>query len=177
LLDQAGWAKGADGIRRNGGTPLTIDLHYIPTWFIFDKATVEFIAQEWKAIGVKVKLTADTLVSISKIFYQTGSWDVFMQLGNAYLPTAYVPYLSGPFPPKGTNLGGINQAYDALVAKAQTLTAPKACTYWNQAEQELYRHLDITPISNRPWTYYLNGAQAQSWGYARPVPTSIRVLD
>jgi peptide/nickel transport system substrate-binding protein len=176
LLDQAGWIKGADGIRRNGGKPLSVDLHYIPTWSPFDKATVEFMAQEWQAIGVRVKLSANTLVSISKVYYETGGWDLFMQLGNAYLPTAYVPYLSGAFPPKGTNLGGVNPAYEALVAKAETLTAPKACQYWNQAEQALYRHLDIMPISDRPWTYYLNGAQAQSWGYARPVPTTIRVL-
>ena len=59
LLDQAGWIKGADGIRRSNGTPFTIDLHYLPTWTSFEKATVEYIAQEWRAIGVKVKLTAD----------------------------------------------------------------------------------------------------------------------
>lgn len=176
LLDQAGWVKGADGIRQKGGKPLTIDLHFLPTWSTFDKATVEFMEQQWKSIGVHVKLTSETLVNLSKVFYETGNWDSFMQLGNAYLPTAWVPYLSGPFPPEGTNLGGINKTYDDLVAKAETLTAPKACQYWNQAERELYRDLDIVPISNRPWTYYLNGAQAQSWGYARPVPTSIRVL-
>jgi peptide/nickel transport system substrate-binding protein len=176
LLDQAGWAKGADGTRRNNGKPLTIGLHFIPTWTSYEKATVEYMAQQWRAIGVNVELTAETLVSISKTFYESGNWEAFMQLGNAYLPTAWVRFLSGPFPPEGTNLGGPNKEYEALVAKAQTMTPPKACELWNQAERALYRSLDVVPIASRPWTFYLNGAQAQSWGYARPVPTSIRVL-
>ncbi len=177
LLDAAGWTKGADGVRVNNGKPLSIDLHFSPAQSSLNKPTAELIAAQWKAIGVKVKLSADTLLSAGKVLYETGNWDVVTALGNAYLPSAWVPYVSGPFPPKGTNLGGMNKDYDGLVAKAKALTGQQACTYWNQAEQALYRHLDIVPISNRPRLYYLSRAQARTAGYEIPIPTSIRVLD
>ncbi len=176
LLDAAGWVKGPNGVRTKGATPLTIDLHYMPSVSIQNKPAAELMAEEWKAVGVRVKLTVDTSVSNTETLFKTGNWDVQTTMGNAYLPTAWVPYLSGPFPPKGTNLGGVNKQYDALVAKAMPLTPPQACGYWNQAEQELYKQLDIVPISNRPRLYYLNKAQAATVGYEQPIPTSIRVL-
>jgi peptide/nickel transport system substrate-binding protein len=96
--------------------------------------------------------------------------------GKSGLPSAWVPYLSGPFPPRGQNLGGNNKEYESLVAKAQGMTPPAACAYWQQAEQAAYRDLDIVPISDRRWSFFLNHAKAESAGYEQPVPTSIRVL-
>jgi peptide/nickel transport system substrate-binding protein len=57
------------------------------------------------------------------------------------------------------------------------MTPPQACTYWNQAEQALYRNLDVVPISDRPITNYLNKAEARITGQYIPVPTSLRVLN
>ena len=176
-LDDAGWQKGADGIRVKNGKPLTIDLHYVPSVFPLDKPTAELLEQEWNVIGVKVKHTTDTLVSFPHTMYETSNWDVFMGLGAGYLPSQNVPFYSGPFPPKGLNGSGIdNKNYDALVAKAKALTTPAACTYWNQAEQALYSAVDVAPISNRPSFSYLKNARAQAAGFNNPIPTSIRLL-
>ncbi|MGI5241699.1 ABC transporter substrate-binding protein [Dactylosporangium sp. CA-139066] len=62
LLDQAGWAKGADGVRAKDGKPLTIKLVY-GAGFIFtsEGATVLQVLQEqWKKIGFDVKLIPAT---------------------------------------------------------------------------------------------------------------------
>ncbi|GAA4253773.1 ABC transporter substrate-binding protein [Dactylosporangium darangshiense] len=62
LLDQAGWAKGADGVRAKGGQPLTVKLVY-GAGFIFTQegATVLQVLQEqWKKIGFDVKLIPAT---------------------------------------------------------------------------------------------------------------------
>jgi peptide/nickel transport system substrate-binding protein len=62
LLDQAGWAKGADGIRAKDGKPLTIKLVYGAA-FIFTQegATVLQVLQEqWKKVGFDVKLIPAT---------------------------------------------------------------------------------------------------------------------
>ncbi len=176
LLDQAGWVKGADGIRAKDGKRLSVGLHYVPSLFPLDKPTAELLSRQWKAIGVDVRLVVNSTVDVPKVLYETTDWDVFMGLGTAYLPSQMAPFVSGPFPPKGTNLAGVNRDYDALVAKAKALTPPAACTYWNQAEQALYRDVNLAPISNRPTFYYLKNARAAGAGYTIPIPTSIRLL-
>jgi peptide/nickel transport system substrate-binding protein len=176
LLDQAGWTKGADGFRARNGGRLTIHVLYPTAASIYDRPAAELMVRQWKSIGVDARLTAATPTVVVKALFQTGDWDIYTALGIAYLPSAWVPYLSGPFPPKGQNLGGNNREYESFVAKAQGLTPPAACAYWNQAEQAAYRDLDIVPISDRRWSYFLNHAKAESAGYEQPVPTSIRVL-
>ncbi|GIJ47847.1 ABC transporter substrate-binding protein [Virgisporangium aliadipatigenens] len=62
LLEQAGWAKGGDGIRTKDGKPLTIKLVYGAA-FIFTQegATVLQVMQEqWKKVGFDVKLIPAT---------------------------------------------------------------------------------------------------------------------
>ncbi len=178
LLDQEGWAKGSDGTRRKDGKPLALDLHYVPSMSSFDKPTAELLAKRWGAVGVRVKLIADAVPTMSQVLFQTGSYDIYLQgLGNS-LPSAYVKYISGPVPPKGINLAGIeNKDYDTLTAKAATMTAPQACAYWEKAEQALWRDVDMAPLSSRPLAYYLKNAQAQLNGIDFPIPTSIRVTD
>lgn len=176
LLDQAGWAKDADGFRVRNGRRLTIQVLYPTAASIYDRPAAELMAQQWKAIGVDARLAAATPTVVAKALFQSGSWDIYTALGIAYLPSAWVPYLSGPFPPKGQNLGGNNPEYMSLVAKAQGMTPPAACVYWNQAEQAAYGDLDIVPISDRRWSYFLDHAEAESAGYEQPVPTSVRVL-
>ncbi len=176
LLDQAGWAKGTDGLRSHNGKRLTIQVLYPTAASIYDRPAAELMARQWKAIGVDARLAAATPTTVVKSLFQTGGWDIYTALGIAYLPSAWVPYLSGPFPPKGQNLGGNNKEYASLVAKAQGMTPPAACSSWNQAEQAAYRDLDIVPISDRRWSYFLNHAKAESVGYEQPVPTSVRVL-
>jgi peptide/nickel transport system substrate-binding protein len=177
LLDQAGWTKGTDGIRRKNGRPLELNMYYVSGLSEFDKPTIELIAQQWRAIGVRVHLNTTTLVGYSKVMYETGNWDVFLASGVFNLPSQVARFVSGPLPPKGLNGSGIHNAqYDSLVAKAQTMTPPAACTYWRQAEQALFRDVDLLPISNQVWTFYLYKAKAWAAGRDLPIPTSIRLL-
>ncbi len=175
LLDGAGWSKGPGGVRRKNGRPLTLDVHYVPSEL--DKPTAELLAEKWKALGVRVKLTGDTATQLSQVMFQTGNYDVYLNGFGYNLPSQAVPYNSGPVPPEGTNLSGIhNKAYDASAAKAATMVAPAACQYWDQAEKALYSDVDLAPISNRYYVNYLKNAQAGLSGYAIPIPTSIRML-
>ncbi len=175
LLDQAGWTKGADGTRTKNGKPLSLDLHYLTT--APDKPTTELIAQQWKPLGVKVKITPDTATGLTHVMFQTSDWDVYMTGFGYVLPTQAVPYASGPVPPKGINVSGINnKEYNDLVEKASGMVPPEACTYWDKAEKALYRDVDIAPISYRTYPYYLKNAEAQVSADRAPIPTSIRVL-
>jgi peptide/nickel transport system substrate-binding protein len=179
LLDQAGWTKGADGVRRSGAKRLSLDLHYVPIQSDYNKSTAELLAQRWRAIGVDVKLTSNTWITATKDVFQASNYDVYTTGFGFGLPSQMMPYLSGPVPPDGTNLAGIvNKEYDTLAAKAAGLMPPAACPYWNRAEQALYREVNPVPIANRPERWFLNRAMAQTAGFQIPVvPTSLRVLE
>ncbi len=177
LLDEAGWTKGADGIRAKGGMRLTLDLHYLPIVSPYEKPTAELIAEELQAIGVKIKLASDTLAGYAAVMYQSSNWDLYLANVGAFLPSQAVKYVSGAEPPNGVNGSGIeNKDYDALVAKAKAQTPPAACTSWEQAEKALFREIDIMPISNRPAFYFMKNARARAQAYDLPIPTSIRLL-
>ncbi len=177
LLDQAGWAKGPDGIRQKNGKPLTLDLDYYVGYSAYGRPTAELLAEQWKPLGIKVRISGNSAVQHGKVMFQTSNYDVYMQGFGVNLPSQLVPYFSGPVPPKGVNLAGIhNTDYERLVAKASALSPPDSCGYWNQAEQALFRNLDIAPIADWPRFYYLKNAQAQITGFSFPIPTSIRVF-
>jgi ABC-type transport system substrate-binding protein len=57
LLEQAGWLKGGDGIRRKDGQPLEVSLTYTQTSPEMAKIA-SVLQQELKAIGVELKLSA-----------------------------------------------------------------------------------------------------------------------
>lgn len=177
-LDAAGWKKGSDGIRRKGGKPLAVDLHYIASVSPYYRATAELLTQQWRGIGVQVKQAGDAVTTATEVLYKTSNWDVFLTGYNFSLPSQLVPYLSGPVPPAGANIAGLhNKDYDALAAKALTMTPPTACTYWNQAESAIVRDLDIAPISDVKESWFLRKAQARIQRYDTPTPTTIRVLN
>jgi peptide/nickel transport system substrate-binding protein len=177
LLDQLGYAKGPDGIRRLGGKPLTLDLHYATSFSPLDKPTTELLGQQLNAVGIQTRLTADSTPAFTKAFYETGNWDLYLSGYGFYLPSQWIPYASGTVPPDGVNISGIdNKDYSALAAKAVAMTPPQACTYWNRAEQSLFRDVDVVPISFRPAYFYLKNAEAKIAGFYLPIPTSMRVL-
>jgi peptide/nickel transport system substrate-binding protein len=177
LLDKAGWTRGADGFRRKAGAPLTFDLLYVPALSVYEKPTAELLAQQWSGVGVKVNLVAGTRADFTKALYETSNYDILLAGGGFSLPSQAVKYLSGPIPPDGTNVAGIeNSEYNRLVAKAEAMTPPDACIYWDQAERALYHNADVVPISNRTQYWFLRKGQAQARSFNAPVPTSLRVL-
>jgi peptide/nickel transport system substrate-binding protein len=175
-LDEAGWAKGTDGVRVRGGKPLALDVHY-PSGSPNEKATAELLAQRWGAVGARVKLTPDSRAELGKVMFSTGAFDVYVLGFGFILPNQMVPYLSGPKPPEGVNLSAVdNKEFTSLAATAAAKLAPEACTDWKRAEQALYRDIDIIPVADRPNVFYLRGAEAASSGFQIPIPTSLRVL-
>ncbi|NJC69899.1 TIGR04028 family ABC transporter substrate-binding protein [Planosporangium thailandense] len=53
LLDQAGWVRGADGIREKGGRKLQLSV-FVSGPQPLSKQTLELVAQQWTKIGVKL---------------------------------------------------------------------------------------------------------------------------
>ncbi len=177
LLDQAGWIAGDGGVRTKAGAPLKLSLHYIPSLSAYGKPAAELLAHAWESLGIRVNIVGDSRATITQVLYETGDFDIFLGPGGFNLPSQAAAALSGPTPPKGTNVTGVhNPEYERLAKQAQTMTPPAACQYWDRAEQALYRQVDVAPISNRTAYWYVNKAEARPFSFNAPVPTSLRVL-
>ncbi len=177
LLDEAGWVRGPGGLRTRNGRTLSLSLEYVPTNSAYDAATAELLAQQWKKIGIDVKLSGDPFAKLNEVLFKTSNWEVYLGGWFFSLPSQLVGYLSGPVPPGGDNISGIkNERYDRLVAQAKTLTAPAACRYWNDAERAIIGDLDLVPVSNRSEYWFLNKADAAMQRYNGPIPTSLRLF-
>ena len=60
VLDRAGWAKGADGIRSKGG--VRASLTYATVSDLLRERVQQVLVDEWKAIGVEVRIQNSPLV-------------------------------------------------------------------------------------------------------------------
>ncbi|MBY5376581.1 ABC transporter substrate-binding protein [Rhizobium leguminosarum] len=65
LLDEAGWTKGANGIRTKNGEPLVLTLHSNP-YLATSKSVDELIAQQLGKIGWKVAIRAYDVVTFGQ---------------------------------------------------------------------------------------------------------------
>ncbi len=65
LLDEAGWAKGADGIRTKDGKPLTLTLHSNP-YLATSRSVDELVAQQLGKLGWKVDIRAYDVVTFGE---------------------------------------------------------------------------------------------------------------
>lgn len=61
LLDEAGWVKGADGMRSKAGQPLVIE-----HWVFTSTAEAEFVQAEWKKIGIKSNITLQDVGAVNQ---------------------------------------------------------------------------------------------------------------
>ncbi|MEK0316607.1 ABC transporter substrate-binding protein [Cohnella sp. 56] len=104
LLDEAGWALGADHIRYKDGKPLTLRLM---TWG-GDKALGEALQNQWTNIGVKteVKYGDYSLIETAR---ESGDWDASIEAWSTF--GEEFALLSGQYGPKGSaNFGGYDDA-------------------------------------------------------------------
>lgn len=175
-LDQAGWTVGAGGIRSKGGTRLALSLVF-PNEEPTTAATAEYIAAQWKKLGVDVKLVEQSFDQTSAIVFGRGDWGATLIGLGVSNPETLVPFFSGPAPDKGNNFGQVdNPRYTASVAQARTRVGTDGCADWNAAESALINNADITPISHKPhlfWGSHSTFDVVAHW----LVPTSLRATN
>lgn len=104
LLDAAGWTKGADGVRRKDGQPLTLRLM---TWG-GDKALGETLQHQWTKLGIQAEVR-HVDYSLIQAARKTGDWDASIEAWTTFGDEWTM--LSGQFAPGATgNYGGYDNA-------------------------------------------------------------------
>lgn len=175
LLDQAGWAKGADGRRSKAGKPLSLTFLYQNSVGSGGNAAAELAVQKWKAIGVEATAKAQSETTLTGTIFGAGDWDVAWVSLNVNSPDQLVPFLSGPAAPKGTNFAAISDAdYDTAVKAATALPGADGCSKWLAAESGLIAKASIVPFANTEVRTFGKASRFETPGQF--VPTSIRML-
>ncbi|MEV5407281.1 ABC transporter substrate-binding protein [Thermopolyspora sp. NPDC052614] len=158
-LDAAGWKPGPDGIRVKDGKKLTLRLLYSTTRSASVQAAAEYLAAEWRKLGVDVKLNGVIDTKVSESLMVTQDWDVTWLPIGVNLPSQLLGFLSGPGAPEGGNFAHLkNGRYEKLVAEAGTKPGPEGCKLWLEAESALFESADLIPVVENTQLLAMKGA-------------------
>ena len=157
MLDEAGWVKGADGIRAKDGKPLELNFAWQTRW-PENAATAEMIGEQWAAIGVKVNQDGSDYSAFAEKTAKPGAasnYDVMWIAPNYAVPDVLANFFSGPAAPAGKNLGEVKNAeFTRLAEEASSFSGSEACPSWEAAEIEMYRAADYVPFAMREDAVY-----------------------
>lgn len=174
LLDQAGWARGPDGVRSKDGKKLALTFVYDTALGSGGSAAAELAVSVWKQLGVLINLKPQDATAVGSTLLSTGDWDIAWETFNLSSPDQLVPILSGPVPPNGNNFAHIDNAgYNAGVAKASATLGAAGCADWLKAEANLVSAADVIPFANQVIKTFGTGARFDQ--AFTLIPTSIRM--
>lgn len=163
LLLSKGYTYRDGQLYKPNGDKLTIQFWGSP---VTTGAGGEYVASQWKKLGVDVKLqNVERAIwggSILKGDYET----TVLSFGAAYpSPGSGIGWISGPFPPDGSNLGvPRNTAYENEIALAKQTLGKTSCKHWTNAARMLVKNRWFIPVSARTTLVYIRkGIGFQRW--------------
>jgi peptide/nickel transport system substrate-binding protein len=150
LLDEAGFPRGADGIR------IKLNVDYVPSGDTY-KRGAEYIKQALAAVGVEVSVRSQDFATYTKRIYTDRDFDfAFEGMSNLFDPTVGVQrlYWSKNFKPGVPFSNGAaykNPEVDALLeAAAVELDPVKRVAQWKQIQEILVEDLPAIDIVSSP---------------------------
>lgn len=175
LLDDAGWERGADGVRAKDGTPLSLVFLYDNSLGASATAAAELAMEAWQELGIEVDGRQQDEPTLLDALFGTGAWDISWVTVSVNSPDQMVGFLSGTVPPEGVNFSGIQNAdYEAAIAEAVQMPGIEGCSTWEAGETALFEAADLVPFANAPVYMFANNAEFEWAGQI--VPTSIRMF-
>lgn len=174
-LDEAGWARGSDGIRAKGGQRLSLTFLYENSLGAAAAAAAELALSAWEEIGVEVEGKQQDETALLEATFSTGAWDIAWLTLSVNSPDQAIGFVSGTVPPEGSNFSAIENAeYTDAVARASELNGSEGCDVWQEAESALFAAADIVPFANATVSMFGNGAEFEWQGVIEP--TSVRLV-
>ncbi|MDI9901671.1 ABC transporter substrate-binding protein [Rhodococcus sp. IEGM 1409] len=171
ILDAAGWVMESDGVRSKRGKKLTVNILHLQG--SERTAAFEYLASQWKNLGVHVTIQAADSSVIQSILLSgnSGNWDVAdLAIGGVSFPSMMVSFFSGAGPQNFAKIK--NPDFDLNVAAAMNTLGLEGCPQWQEAERAIVANADVLPIGWSSTVAYTDGFTARQ---AIPIePWSIR---
>ena len=123
MLDAAGWAKGADGIRSKNGVRMSFNI-VVPSTAPDYQNSAQIMQQNWKDIGIEAKPQVVAYAAWNAAYYTSRDFDTLMYGGGPGIdPDESVLYASRNAAPGGQDaMDYKNPDLDALLDQAVTTT-------------------------------------------------------
>jgi peptide/nickel transport system substrate-binding protein len=165
LLDDAGWARGADGIRAKGGVRLAGIRAECPQGWSDWNASLEVVAQAGRQIGIDIQ-TYFPIATVWTNDQQNGTFDIIMfSYGGVGIASpwsrAYAALSSADLPPEGTpnpigNYGRwINQEATNIVTQLAAETdAAKLKQLWTRLNIIYLQEMPCAGLMYRPGVFH-----------------------
>src|SRR6185436_17071661 len=149
-LEEAGWAKGTDGIYAKDGKPLTIAFIHDTALGAGGDAAAELAVTSWQELGIQVNASGQPTDQLAGVMFGGGDWDLVWEPLNVSTPDQLVGYLSGPtLADGGTNFASIDNAdYTAAATDAMGMVGTEGCSTWFEAETALVQNVDVLAFAN-----------------------------
>jgi peptide/nickel transport system substrate-binding protein len=138
LLEEKGWVKGDDGIRKKGEVRLEFDLA-VPEWFDL-RRTADILASQWAAIGVKANVKVLGVSDLSQSLIRPREYQALLYGEEMRLrPDYYSFWHSSQKTDPGLNLALFDDtaADDALTSLREELDPAKRKDLFSQFDQAL----------------------------------------
>ncbi len=173
-LADAGWKPGADGKLAKDGKPLTIRIIGIPQ----QNSGPEYLQAAFNAIGADAKVTSTDFKTWIGTLFGSGDYDVtpFTTAPPPLSPNVITPNLSGGAPPRGVNVGHVNNpAFTRAAMEASGAASDDAaCAAWAKAQQAVIRANDVLPLVDQRVNYFGNGVKFDAYNALSLDPITIR---
>jgi peptide/nickel transport system substrate-binding protein len=165
LLDDAGWVKGADGIRAKGGVKLSGLRAECPQGWSDWNATLEVVAQAGKQIGIDIQ-TYFPIYTVYVQDLQNCTFDIIMySYGGVGISNpwgrAYAAMSSSELPPEGTpnsvgNFGRwINREANDIITQIATETdAARLKQLWTRLNIIYLQEMPCAGLMYRPGVFH-----------------------
>lgn len=173
LLDEAGWVKGADGVRVKGGERLHFDIWVAP-YYQVSQNVLELLQAQWKKAGIELQIHNASLTEYESIATAGGSGDAKWAFEQGQTSTAdpnvlRVSYSSSRYNELNQNKAAPDRKLDELVAAQATKFDPaerKAAV--QAAEDYIFEQAYVIPLYDETQVFGLarnvNGFTTESTG-------------
>ena len=146
LLDEAGWLKGEDGIRRKGGTALAFKLSTGPD--PVRVAVAKRVADAWNAIGASVVVESTGLTTLVRDLIQQRDYEALLFVDAARTdPDPYAAWHSNGAGGEGGNLAQFRDVrVDAILAAARTAPLPRRKELYDEFQEIFAQEVPSIPL-------------------------------
>ena len=146
LLDEAGWLKGEDGIRRNGGTALafTLTTGSDPVRV----AVANRVAEAWNAIGASVIVEPSGLTALVRDLIEQRDYEALLFVDSAGTdPDPYAAWHSDGAGGQGGNLAQFSNArVDALLTEARSAPLTRRKELYDEFQEIFAQEVPSIPL-------------------------------
>ncbi len=149
LLDEAGWRRGADGVRRKDGAPLAFTL-ITQAGFAIRESVAQALQQAFRAVGAEMQLRLIDGTAISSTWF-AGDFDAMLHWWQMPADPELTLFFAGDrTPPAGRNLNYVNDsALTALLyASDRTVDEGRRITLLKEAQRRIAELAPEIPLYN-----------------------------